>query len=241
MRLIVKGMLIGVALTLGTLLVGGQTIIDTHPGKVEILSTAADALKLSGGIQLENNQPYKQRSPSSFITHVLLFNSTNEMRFGPSDADLAAGVGSNSILQGQTVILRTGTTTSTNWTTLNSAGQLVHTGSWGCSGTISPNMGGTSQNDWAPTNHDKACIWRVTTGGGTPNITGIAGGFDGRRLLLKIESGTAFNLPNESASSSASNRILTPAGTTYTVGSATRNIVDLYYDGTSARWYVIGT
>lgn len=78
-------------------------------------------------------------------------------------------------------------------------------------------------------------VIRVNTGANGADITGIAGGFDGRIVTL-INLGYRLALHNEAADSDPQNRILTPGGVILTLpanGSTT-----LWYDKENLRWRV---
>jgi hypothetical protein len=77
--------------------------------------------------------------------------------------------------------------------------------------------------------------FRLDPGAGTRTITGISGGVDGRVIeIANIGSGQNINLANESALSSAANRIRTLTGVA--LSFTPPEIVRLVYDGTSSRW-----
>lgn len=67
-------------------------------------------------------------------------------------------------------------------------------------------------------------------------ITGLADGSTGRNLCIINVGSFNIVLANQSASSTAANRIITGTGANLTVASD--DIVKLYYDSTTARWRV---
>lgn len=71
---------------------------------------------------------------------------------------------------------------------------------------------------------------------GVFNITGIAGGFDGKRVLLVCNVAQNMTITNDSSSSAAGNRIYT-YGTIATTGLG---VVELVYVGALAHWAVVG-
>lgn len=102
-------------------------------------------------------------------------------------------------------------------------------------GDISPAQIVADTNDYAPTGFATAAVLRVSTDA-SRNLTGLAGGTDGRLIgLVNIGS---FNLVlvNESASSSAANRFA--VGANQTIGA--NEGLTLLYDATSSRWRSIG-
>ncbi len=77
---------------------------------------------------------------------------------------------------------------------------------------------------------------RITGPSGAFNIGGLTGGVDGVLAELINTTGQTMTLNNEDASSTAGNRILTPAGSNLNCKNAT-----LRYDATTARWRVISS
>jgi hypothetical protein len=105
------------------------------------------------------------------------------------------------------------------------------------SGDISPTQLTANQDDWAPTGHATASVFRVTTDATVRTITGITGGADGRLLLLvNANSSTAFILADETTSTAA-NQIMTPNSADYYVRGG--GAVLLWYDSTSSRWRIL--
>lgn len=85
-------------------------------------------------------------------------------------------------------------------------------------------------------NQDKT-VFRLTGRTASYRFTGIAGGTDGRHIILLNIPTSNFRLENEDASSIAANRIITLSGgfeSTSGQGSA-----ELVYDGTLQRWLLI--
>ena len=70
-------------------------------------------------------------------------------------------------------------------------------------------------------------------------ITGIAGGFDGKRLVIYNPTGNNMTLRNESASSTAANRITTLTGADSATNAA--GAMHLIYSATDSRWILLGT
>jgi hypothetical protein len=95
--------------------------------------------------------------------------------------------------------------------------------------------GGSTTDNYAPTGHATAGVWRLSSAGAA-SITGISGGVDGRHLRVVNIGDHPITFLDDNAGSTAANRIRT-------VGAG-RQIqenggVDLWYDGTSNRWRVI--
>lgn len=106
--------------------------------------------------------------------------------------------------------------------------------SWGLDAVISDSFS-AQQDDYAPTGHATANVWRLTPTG-AQNISGIAGGVAGRRISIFNLGSSQITFQDESASSTAANRIRTSgAGLAVTEQGG----VELWYDGTSSRWRIV--
>ena len=106
-------------------------------------------------------------------------------------------------------------------------------------GVISPSID-TDQNNWNPTGLAAASVILVsnTAFGSDVNITGLAGGVDGRIVVISYLAGAGgwFILKHQSSSSLAANRF-DFGDSTYDITLVhTRDSVVLRYDGTLSRW-----
>lgn len=103
-------------------------------------------------------------------------------------------------------------------------------------GDISPAQITSDQNNYAPTGHADATIWRLDSDA-IRTITGIAGGTEGRVIILLNVGSFPINLEDSGAGSTDANKIRTVdfGWTAVPVQGA----VILQYDGTTSRWYVI--
>ena len=104
---------------------------------------------------------------------------------------------------------------------------------------ITPTTLSANVNNYEPTGAGTADIWRLEASGTARSVTGIAGGADGR-ILVVHNIGSTFNvvLVNESGSSSAANR-LALGGNDVNIGPGLG--VVLQYDATLSRWYPLTT
>lgn len=102
-------------------------------------------------------------------------------------------------------------------------------------GDISPTQITSDQNDYAPTGFSTASVLRISTDA-SRNITGLAGGSDGRIIWIYNVGSFAAVLKDESASSTAANRF--GFGADLTLGS--KQGAQLIYDSTSSRWRQTG-
>ena len=110
------------------------------------------------------------------------------------------------------------------------------------SNAITPPGLSASQNDYAPTGHATASIFRLDPNGNTPAaITGLAGGVNGRRVMFIRLNGTTgtIQFTKESASSAAANRFQDCAAGSYTLTTGFLAI-EFVYDGTAQRWVPLG-
>ncbi len=79
---------------------------------------------------------------------------------------------------------------------------------------------------------------RVTGPGGAFAITGIAGGVNGKLIVLHNSTGSVMTISNDNGSSSAGNRIYTQSGNIVTSGTGT---VTMIYNATAAHWIVMAS
>jgi hypothetical protein len=102
-------------------------------------------------------------------------------------------------------------------------------------GVITPPTLVAQANDYSPAGGGQAARWRLSATPGE-TITGIAGGIEGRMLILKNIGGTGITLAAENVASAAANRFAIAGGVTL---SASGGAAIVCYDGASARWRVI--
>lgn len=110
-------------------------------------------------------------------------------------------------------------------------------------------LGGVQNDTSVGATNDYALAANATTvrwaGASAWNLTGLAGGAEGRVVILELnDTGQALTLAHNSASSAAANRIYCPGSALLTIsGQATVNAAGtaiLKYDGTAQKWRVIG-
>lgn len=109
-------------------------------------------------------------------------------------------------------------------------------------GDLTPAQITVDQNDYAPTNFADNTILHIDTDADR-TITGLAGGTDGRVIVVENIGSFNLTLAHANTSSSAANRFLCPANTAFVVPK--NGSVELIYDATAAagvgRWRVIST
>lgn len=94
--------------------------------------------------------------------------------------------------------------------------------------------GAGDNNDWAI--EDYANTIRATANASGSAITGIASGYNNRKVTITNISANTLTIENEDTASTAANRILT--GTGVAVSLAQNDTANLYYDAVSDRWRV---
>ena len=102
-------------------------------------------------------------------------------------------------------------------------------------GKITPAQITADQNDYAPTGHATASVLRLSSDA-LRNITGLAGGVDGRLVQIHNVGSNQIDLKGEDAGSTAANRF---SGTAATYAIQAGRFGLLTYDGTASRWRVI--
>lgn len=100
---------------------------------------------------------------------------------------------------------------------------------------VTPQQITANQNDYESAGAD---VLRLSSDAAR-NVTGLAGGYDGRRLLVLNVGAFNLVLQNQNVGSSALNRILTGTGADVTLGAD--DTAMLFYDGTTQRWRIINT
>lgn len=146
------------------------------------------------------------------------------------------GVSGNPTLSLPSALTFTGkTVTGGAFSGITASGGFTVSESLAWTGDISPAQITADQNDYNPTGLSTASVLRLTTDA-SRNITGLAGGSDGRVILIHNIGSFALVLKDESASSTAANRFALNADVSLGADSSTM----LQYDSTSSRWRVIG-
>jgi len=115
------------------------------------------------------------------------------------------------------------------------ASALDITGTFALSGDISPSQITSNQNDYNPTGLSGASVLRLNSDA-SRNITGLAGGADGRIITIYNTGSTDLVLKNNDSGSSAANRFSLQADITL----AGKDGCILIYDSTSSLWRCIG-
>ena len=127
----------------------------------------------------------------------------------------------------------TGASTATNGFTNLGAEAIAFTGD------ITPAQIASDQDDYNPTGLSTASTLRLSSDA-IRTITGIAGGSDGRVLMIQnVGSYDIYLKEDDGSLSTAANRFYTPAGVW--IRLAPKGFATLRYDGTSSRWRSIAS
>lgn len=106
-------------------------------------------------------------------------------------------------------------------------------------GDISPAQITADQHDYSPTGLSTASTLRISSDA-VRTITGIAGGSDGRVLMIhNVGSFDIYLKEDDGSLSTAANRFYTPAGVW--IRLAPKGFATLRYDATSSRWRSIAS
>jgi hypothetical protein len=103
------------------------------------------------------------------------------------------------------------------------------------SGDVTPATITSNQNNYNPTGWSTASVLRLSSDA-TRNITGLAGGADGRFAFIHNVGSFQIVLKDDDAASTATNRFALPRETAV----APDQCVFLQYDSTASRWKLIG-
>lgn len=117
-------------------------------------------------------------------------------------------------------------------------GGLVNSKSQRNTSVLTPTAISASQNNYAPTGHADAYHFRLSPLGASRAITGLAGGVEGREVIISninlVADANTITLNHNNAGSSAGNRFYFAGGTDVVVASGTS--VRLIYDATTSFW-----
>jgi hypothetical protein len=122
-------------------------------------------------------------------------------------------------------------------TQITDAGLLEHNKAFGLSSILTPAQITANQNDYAPTDFATSVFLRISSDAAR-DITGLAGGAQGRIVALSNQGSFTITLKHNSGSSTAGNRFLCPGAGDFAL--TTQKTCLLYYDSVAAGWSVIG-
>ena len=161
------------------------------------------------------------------LTSNTLSGTTAQFNTALSDDDFATLTNS--------VTLTNKTLTSPSITNPSISGTLTNTQATVFSGVITPSLS-ADVNDWAPSGFSTATTILLTGTGGW-QITGLAGGSNGRLILVfNADVANTFIIKNNSSSSAAANRIQCNTDLSLLPGTGCL----LYYETTNNFWRLVG-
>lgn len=161
------------------------------------------------------------------LTSNTLSGTTAQFNTALSDDDFATLTNS--------VTLTNKTLTSPSITNPSISGTLTNTQATVFSGVITPSLS-ADVNDWAPSGFSTATTILLTGTGGW-QITGLAGGSNGRLILVfNADAANTFIIKNNSSSSAAANRIQCNTDLSLLPGTGCL----LYYETTNNFWRLVG-
>lgn len=114
------------------------------------------------------------------------------------------------------------------------AGSATSNSTFLLTGIISPTQITANQNDYSPTGLSTSSTLRLSSDA-SRNITGLAGGADGRIMIVHNVGAQNIVLKDESASSTAANRFALTGDVTLGADA----VAVLQYDATSSRWRAV--
>ena len=121
--------------------------------------------------------------------------------------------------------------------TVTPAGTITNSGSVIRSGVLTPTALSASVNNYNPGISDKRYV-RLSTDGSPYDITGLFNLIDGVEVVMWNGGASTITLKHESASSLSVNRFLCPGAADFALTQY--KAVTLRYDGTAARWIIVG-
>ena len=171
------------------------------------------------------------------ITSNLVFNTSNLYVNTDSGAFLYVG---------NSTVNATVNSTAIDWDAdaqlVHTTGKLAVTGgtldvgeAFQLSGDLTPAQITSNQNDYAPAGHETVAVFRLDTDA-SRTVTGLAGGVDGRLVVIHNIGGSDLVMTDQDVLSTAGNRFAL-SNTNVTLPSDQSSM--LQYDSTSSRWRIV--
>jgi hypothetical protein len=120
---------------------------------------------------------------------------------------------------------------------ISAAGLFEHNNAFALTGIVTPAQITANTNDYAPASFAAAYLLRLSSDAAR-DVTGIAGGAQGRIVLLSNQGSFTITLKHNSGSSTAGNRFLCPGAVDFALTTFMTRAI--YYDSTAAAWLVMG-
>lgn len=157
---------------------------------------------------------------------------------GVASAVNEVGITNAATGNGPTVAARGGDTDVDLNLSGKNAGRVRIRGALSLPDDLTPTGLSGDQDNYSPTGLSGTSILRVDPNGASRNITGLAGGVDGRVVILVNIADAAENLVlKHDVTSTAANRFYTPGAADFTIGQYGSAM--LIYDATLSRWLVL--
>lgn len=122
-------------------------------------------------------------------------------------------------------------TNNTDRFQINGSGFMSFISDWGFQPSTNSSTGSINDVSTSTTSYLQM------TGVGSTTITGLANGSSGKTLLISNQTGSGLTIKNESASSTAANRIQTGTGNDISIADKASAI--LIYNATTSRWSLL--
>lgn len=122
-------------------------------------------------------------------------------------------------------------TNNTDRFQISGSGFMKFISDWGFEPSVNSSTGSLNDVSTSTTSYLQM------TGTGSTTITGFANGTSGKTLLISNQTGSGLTLSNESASSSAANRIQTGTGNNISIADKASAL--LIYNSTTSRWSLL--
>jgi hypothetical protein len=213
------------------------------------IATLAGNHNISGTYTIDNNVSLQSRNSAASAMNLAMVTSGNLVLFGPTAAQVVAGVGvDTSITASGTISFLTGNPLNT-FTTLSNVGTWTHGGARAFTATITPSaLANGNNNNYNPTGLSTTSMVILTADAGGSTITGLTAQANGTELDLcePTPGAGSLTIANESASSTAANRFNLGSGGNITLNKDTSGgvagpCVTVKYYGAASRWLLKST
>lgn len=225
----------------------GGTFSGTHSGNGAALTNLAAGSLASGSVPDARIAASSVTQHEGSIDHDALLNFVANEHINHASVSITAGDGlsgggnitaSRSLAVDSTVLRTTGAQTVSGTKTFNASQRFLDIITLEQEITPTELSGGGSSNNYAPTGHASATMFRLSSAG-AHSLTGLAGGTHGRLVYIFNIGSNAITLLHENASSTAANRFHAPGGGGGGESIGAGRGIAIMYDGNSSRWRAI--
>lgn len=208
---------------------------------------SAGTQSISATWTLDNNIPFQSRNTAASAVNVATVSSGNFLILGPTDAQVAGGVGVSTAITGSSSVSLV--TNQVSRTTIGSTGALTHNNAVAWTGVISPSaLASGSTNNYNPASLASSSYVILTADAGGSTLTGLAAQASGTEITLcePAPGAGSLTIAHESGSSTAANRFNNGAQANITLNKDTSGgvggpCVTYWYYGAGARWLLKST